>query len=275
MAVWGASFVATRMALTSFHPFGLVAVRLFAGGLLLGLIVRARGDRVLVTGTDAGRCLFLGAVLGIHLFIQAYGLQYTSAIRTGWIIAFIPGCIALGAHLFLKQPLRPLGWLGLGVAFGGVLLVTGPPLAGFEKARFGDFLQLLSCFTWTIYTLAAVAPVARNGALRVTAFAMGVAAIMMTLPTFWTGVLRDALTISSLLAVVFLGLAASGLAFALWFRALDEQGATRLGSLLYFEPFFTMATAALLLREPVTMDVILGGVIVLVGVWLVGKGSSV
>jgi drug/metabolite transporter (DMT)-like permease len=273
VAVWGASFPATRLALESFHPLGLVAVRLAVGAILLTLLVRGIGRSALRLGPDTARCLFLGVVLGVHLLIQAYGLQYTSAIRTGWIIAFIPALIALGAHLFLRQRLGPVGWIGIALAWGGVLLVTGPPEADFVRARLGDALQMLSGVTWTVYTLAATRPIARNGSLPVTAFTMVVAALVVGPPAVWAGVLSEPLTVRSFAALAFLAVMASGLAYALWLRALEEQGATRLGAMLYFEPFFTMATAAILLHETVTPWVILGGAAVLLGVWLVGKGS--
>ena len=167
-----------------------------------------------------------------------------------------------------------MGWIGIAVAFGGILLVTGPPLADFERARFGDMLQVLSSVTWTVYTLGAARPVGRNGALRVTAFTMLVAAMLVALPALWVGVLSGEPMMRSLLAMAFLGLVVSGLAYTLWFRALDEHGATRVGAMLYFEPFFTMGTAALMLREPVTIHVVVGGLVVLFGVWLVGKGSG-
>ncbi|MGH9459681.1 MAG: DMT family transporter [Vicinamibacteria bacterium] len=274
VAVWGASFPATRMALQSFHPLGLVAVRLLVGMVLLMLVVRRGGRSAFSVGDDTARCVFLGAVLAVHLLIQAYGLQYTSAIRTGWIIAFIPALIALGAHLVLGQRLRSIGWIGIGVAWGGVLLVTGPPEVDFAGARLGDALQMLSGITWTVYTLAATRPIARNGSLPVTAFTMMVAALLVGPPALWTGVLSGPPTVRSLAALAFLAVLASGLAYALWLRALEEQGATRSGAMLYFEPFFTMSTAAVFLHETVTWHVVLGGAVVLLGVWLVGRGAG-
>ncbi len=64
----------------------------------------------------------------------------------------------------------------------------------------------------------------------------------------------------------------SGLAFALWLRAQKEHGPTRVGAMLYFEPFFTLALAVPMLGEPVTAKTVLGGLGVFSGVWLVGKG---
>ena len=165
---WGASFVFTRIALESFGPFGLVASRLVAGSGLLYLTLRARGGQLRFPAREIPLVVLLGLVLGTHLILQAYGLQYTSAMNTGWIIGFIPVTIAIGAHLLGRQRLTGKGWLGVAVGTLGVVLVTIQSPPDFRQARFGDMLQIVSCFTWTFYTLAAVGLVARVGALRVT-----------------------------------------------------------------------------------------------------------
>jgi drug/metabolite transporter (DMT)-like permease len=222
---------------------------------------------------DLGVTILLGCVLAAHLLIQAHGLQHTSAINTGWIVAFIPVCLAVGAHSCLKQRVKSIGWLGVLIGAGGVFLVTVSSPPDFANARFGDVLQLCSCLTWTVFTLAAVGVVARNDSLSVTTSAMAIAAILVTVAALWTGFVNGALTGRVVLAVVFLGLVCSGLPYYLWFQALDEHGAARIGSVLYFEPFVTMAFAASLLNEPITGNATAGGVCVLIGVWLVASGT--
>jgi drug/metabolite transporter (DMT)-like permease len=273
VVVWGASFVATRIALEALNPFGLIAVRLWIGTLLLTLALRARHAVWLPAHADLPRCVFLGVVLAAHLLLQAYGLRYTTAIHTGWIIGFIPVTIALGAHLLRQQRLNRTGWSGVALGTAGICVVIAFLPRGFAHARFGDLLQFVSCLTWTIYTLAATRPVARNGVLRVTTFAMAVAALIATLATLGTGVQAGALTMRPVLALLFLGFICSGAAYYAWFAAVEEHGPARSGSLLYLEPFVTLVTAAALLEERITATAIAGGLCVLGGVWLVARGS--
>ena len=261
------------MALEAVAPFGLVAIRLLAGTLLLVLFAKCRGDRIVPVRRDIPICTLLGLVLGGHLLMQSYGLQYTSAMNTSWIIGFIPVTIALGAQLLRQQRLSGIGWMGVLVGTGGVLLVTAVKPPSFENARVGDLLQMASCLTWTFYTLAADGPIARNGVLCVTTFAAAAAAVVVTGATVWTGVLCGAVTVKAVLAIAYLGFASSGVAYALWFAAVREHGPTRVGALLYIEPFVTLVVAASLLREPVTANAVLGGLCVLGGVWLVARRS--
>lgn len=270
VVVWGASFVATRLALTTLSPFALVAVRFAVGGAMVAAFARLNRQRVFPPREGLALTALLGLILGAHLAIQAVGLEHTSAVNTAWIVGFIPVTIALGGRAFLGQRLARLGWLGVAVATGGVLLVTGAPVAGFAEARFGDLLQLLSCLTWTAYTLLAVRPVLRFGSLTMTAGPMLVAAAMTTGAAVVHGrPVAGPLTASTLTAVAFLAVACSGLAYVLWFRALAEHGPARTGTYIYLEPFVNLGLATALLGEPLTLQTLAGGLGVLAGVSMV------
>ncbi len=274
VVIWGASFAATRIALEWLTPFGLVAARLWIGFAFLLLLSRLRGGTILPLRRDLVACGVLGVLLAVHLLIQATGLLYTSAINTGWIIGFFPVAIAIGAQAFGQQRLRPLGWGGVLLGTAGVLAVMLRTPPNFAQARWGDLLQLASCLTWTAYTLVGAGPVARSGALRVTVLSMGLAAALVTVFAVAGGVQHAGVTARALTALVFLGLVCNGVAYYLWFRAQHEHGPVRVGGLLYVEPFVALLTGALLLHEPVTPNALVGGLAVLVGVWLVAKGAT-
>jgi drug/metabolite transporter (DMT)-like permease len=276
VALWGGSFVAVRLALPGFTPSGLVAMRMLIGSLLLWALLLSRTPRGqrLVQPDDLPRCILLGLVLGGHLTLQAVGLQYTRAVNTGWIIAVIPALIALGAHLFLHQRMKPIGWLGIALATTGVMLVTASSPASMTNANFGDALQLLSCFTWAFYTLASMAVVARNGALRVIVLSMTVAAPMMWIVAAFQGFQAGPWTPQVLLATGYLAVLCSGLAYLFWFQAMETHNATRVGALLYFEPLFTVVAAVGLLEERVGVWMVFGGAAVMVGVWVVGRAAG-
>ena len=273
--VWGASFVVTRIALQSFTPVGLVATRLALATALLVAISAWTKRPLLPAPPDRLPCLLLGSVLGAHLFLQALGLRYTSAISAGWIIAFTPVPIALGGWIFLRQRLSGAGWGGIAVATAGIMMVIASVTPGFAQARTGDALQLVSCVTWTIYTLGAAPAVARNGALAVTTITTGAAAAILLTASAWSGILAADLTASAALSIIYLGVICGAVAYYLWYSAVRQHGVARAGSYLYLEPFVTVATSAALIGEPITLPVIAGGMVVLLGVWLVARGTRV
>jgi drug/metabolite transporter (DMT)-like permease len=210
------------------------------------------------------------------LSIQAVGLTYTSAIHTGWIIGFIPVVIALGAHFVMRQRMSPLGWWGVAVATGGVLVVTMKAPPDFSRAKLGDGLQVLSCVTWAVYTLGATGVVRRNGAMGVTTVVMAVAAGVLVAVAAASGseiALMARVSGRVIWATAFLGVFCSGMAYVLWTQTVEEVGATRAGAVLYLEPFFAMGVAVVTVGEVVTWHVLVGGGLVLWGVGLVGRGT--
>ena len=274
VTLWGLSFVATRVALGAFHPVALICARLSLGTLLLGTVLKRRGGPWLPERRDLWLCTLLGCVLAAHYVIQTWGLEFTTAANAGWIVGFGPVVIVLGGWLFLGTRLRGLAWLGIGVASAGLLLVTASAPPDFARARLGDGLQLIACVTWATYTLASKGAVARNGGLRVTAFAMGVAALLTAAATAWSGWLQGELTLETLGATAFLGLLCSAVALLLWARAVATDGVAQAAATLYLEPFVTLVAALVLLAEPLVVLALVGGPIVLVGVWLVGRGAQ-
>lgn len=264
--LWGASFVATRQALASFTPFGLVFLRLVLGTPVLFLALWARRGALAPEREDRASVALLGLLLAAHLAIQAFGLGYTSAIHTGWIVGFMPVTIALGALFVGGERFGVLGWVGVAVGTVGVLCVTLEELPGLAQARWGDLLQLTSCLTWTAYTLIGARAVARSGALRVTVLAMGVATALIAPLALASGFTVRAPEARELGALVFLGVFCSAVALVLWYRSQARYGSQRTGAVLYLEPFVTLAVAVLLGAERAGAQALLGGTLVVVGV---------
>jgi drug/metabolite transporter (DMT)-like permease len=271
VVVWGASFPAVRVALESFHPLGLVSVRLALGALFLAGAARARGLPVLPRRGDRVASALLGLILGAHVVIQSFAMGMTASIQAGWIVAFIPVLIALGGHLFLRQRLGMRAWSGVVLATAGVLLVASARLPDFAQAGLGDLLMLSSCFTWAAYCLLAPGPIARSGSLPVTTLATLVSLALALPATLWSGFLVRPPGVTGLATVLFLGTVCSGLALVWWNRAVHQDGPARAGVTLYLQPFVTLASAMLLLGERVTWQALVGGPVVLVGVWLTGR----
>ena len=268
---WGLSFVGVHIALKGLTPFGLVWMRLTIGaGVLYGLLALS-GGKLLPSREDRGRCVVLGLIVSAHLSLQAAAMQMTSAVSAGWIVAFIPVVVALGARVFLGQRLSAGGWVGAGVASAGVLVLSSFRPAELAEAGRGDLLMLVSCFTWAAYTLLSVEVIRRSGALVITAFAMAVA----VLPAAAVAVVRKSWhaepTLRTVVALVFLGALASGIAFWAFARSIQAIGPQRTSAMLYIQPFVTLAGSAVMLTEPITPAAIAGGVLVLVGVWRVQR----
>jgi drug/metabolite transporter (DMT)-like permease len=271
-AIWGGSFVATRIALESFEPFALVALRFALGTGVLACAALARGAGVPLRRSDRVWALLLGLVLAAHIGLQTYGLAFTAATHASWIVCFSAVTVAFGGQVFLGQRLAPIGWLGVIVAIAGVATVVSHAPADLARAGFGDLLQLTGCVTWALYTLLGAGVVARNGALGTTLAAMGAAALALAALVPLQGIARAPIDARAIVALGYLGILSSGVAFFAWFRAQELSGTQKTAAALYLEPFVT-ALVATRFGEPITARTLLGGIVLLSGTWLVGRGA--
>jgi len=276
---WGLSFVATKAALREVTPIALIFARFALGtGLLLALL-RLRGEP-LVPPRDAWRGLALMGFVGVfvHQLVQSYGLTLTSAVNSGWLIGLTPLWSALLAAWLLRERFGAQKLAGLALGFlGAALVVTRGRLdAGvlaLPSTR-GDLLVLASTVNWAVYTVIGHGLLKRLGARRATAGSMFLGWAMLAPLFVATAGWRQYAHLSAIgwAAVVFLGLACSGLGYLFWYGALERVEATQVAAFLYLEPLVTLAAAALLLGEPVRLVTVVGGGLVLAGVLLVQRG---
>jgi drug/metabolite transporter (DMT)-like permease len=275
---WGVSFVATKAVVREISPAAIVLARAVLGTALLAAILRARKEPLLPP-RDALPSLALMGFVGVafHQLLQAYALRLTTAVNTGWLIALVPVWSAVLAAVLGQERFGGKKALGLAVGFAGALLVVtrGRLDAGLLAlpATRGDLLVLASTVNWAIYTVLGHETIRRLGPTRATAGAMGLGALMVLPFTVGGGALAEYARLSpaGLAAVLFLGLACSGLGYLFWYGALERVEASRVAALLYLEPLVTLAAASAVLAEPVGIVTVAGGALVVGGVAIVQR----
>ncbi len=278
VVVWGGSFIATKVALREIAPISVVWFRFLIGMLVLAAAVRLRGQFALPAKKDLAYFAQLGGIgITFHQWLQSTGLQTAQAGTTAWIVSSTPIFMALLGWLFLRERLKPLGILGILLAAGGVLLVVSRgDLTGISMGRLGapgDALILISSPNWAVFSTLSRSGLQRHPAARMMLYVMGFGWLLST-PIFFSGPgLADLarLSVDGWLAIAFLGLACSGLAYVFWYDGLQALPAAQVGAFLYLEPLVTVFVAALMLAEPLTAATLLGGAVILAGVWLVNR----
>jgi drug/metabolite transporter (DMT)-like permease len=281
VAVWGASFVATKVALREMTPVALVWTRFALGIPVLGLFVLARRQFRLVPARDLAYFLLLGFIgITFHQWLQSNALVTSQATTTGWIIASTPLFIAILGRLFLGERVGAAGVAGILLASLGVLLVVarGDPHA-IVVGRLGapgDTLILISTMNWAVFSVISRRGLKTHPAALMMFYVMllgwGLTSILFVAESGFHGM--GPLSSSGLWAVLFLGVACSGLAYVFFYDALECLPASRVGAFFYLEPLVTVAVAACVLREPIGLGTMLGGAIILLGIWLVNRARA-
>jgi drug/metabolite transporter (DMT)-like permease len=275
---WGASFVATKVALIEVSPVAVVWLRFGIGILILAGIVYSRKQLQFPPFKDLAYFALLG-FLGItfHQWLQSTGLVTARATTTAWIVATTPIFITILGWLILSERLK---WEAVGgilaAAFGVILVVTKGNLVSLNIGQFGDpgdLLILISAPNWAVFSVLSRRGLKTHPAARMILYVM-IFGWLGTTVQFFIGPgineLRQ-LSLNGWIAVTFLGIAASGLAYVFWFDGLEKLQVSQVGVFLYLEPLATMLIASAVLGEHIQGITLLGGLIILTGVWLVNR----
>ncbi len=279
--VWGASFVATKIALIYTSPDVVVWLRFSMGVVILGIAVLAGRKFALPEKQDWPYFALLG-FLGItfHQWLQSTGLVTSQATTTGWIVASIPIFMALLGWLALKEKLIWLQVVGILVSALGVLLVVTRGdlllLASGKFGTMGDFLVLVSAPNWAVFSVLSRRGLKKYSATLMMFYVMVFGWLFSSVLFFAQGGLSQIGHIrwDGWAGIVFLGIFCSGLAYIFWYDALQSLPVAQTGAFLYLEPVVTVIVAAILLRERLYLATLLGGVLILAGVWLVNRKKA-
>jgi len=278
VVVWGASFIATKLALREATPVVVIWLRFGIGVIVLGGFVYTRREFAVPAPRELGYFSLLG-FLGItfHQWLQVTGLQTAQATTTAWIITTIPVFIAILGWFMLKEE---LGWDRLGgivlAAFGVLLVVTHGNLGAVMRGQLGsrgDLLVFFSAPNWAVFSVLSRKALRKHPATQMMFSVMLFGWIFTSVWLAMTGHTSEILTlsVSGWLSILFLGIFCSGFAYIFWYDALKEVSASQVGSLLYIEPLVAVVVAAFVLDERVFIATVAGGVLIIAGVWLVNR----
>ncbi|MBI5652653.1 MAG: DMT family transporter [Chloroflexi bacterium] len=276
--VWGGSFVATKAALRDIQPITLIVLRFAIGILILAFAVwRLRVFRIVAT-RDFILLAFLGFIaIVVHQGLQAFGLLFTTSGNMAWLVATQPIFTAILAAMVLREIFGAIKIAGLVIAFVGVILVVTRGALSPETLRlpstFGDLLALASALNWTIFSVISKPILKRISPTLMMAYVMTIGWLIVV-PVWgigqgWNDLAH--LTRDGWIAVAFLGIFCSGIAYIFWYDALAHIDASQVAAFIYLEPLVTMIVAAIILSEPITPITLLGGFTIILGVYLVNR----
>jgi len=279
--LWAVSFVATKVALEAAPPLVVVSLRLLVSAMCFFPWIVVSGGLAGIGGPRGLVRLFWLSLFGagLHYGLQTVGLQYTTASNASLYAVTAPITILLLSAVFLEEHITARKALGVGLAVAGVLVVMSPEtLTSLELDAHvkGDLLVLVSIVMWGLFTVLGKKATDELGALKVTSWVTLIGALWMLPVGAYqmqaTGYSLASMTLEAWLAVGFLGVGCSFLAVLLYFVALRRTESQKVGVYLYTIPPMTAVVAVLYLGETLSVNLVLGAVLVIAGVALTERG---
>src|SRR5579864_5560487 len=274
--IWGASFLFIKLAIRDMSPQTLVFLRSLFGALTLAVILGARRQTPFPAGTRRRLLPFLAmAIFGSLLpwFGFGFGELSISSALASVLNATTPLWTAVFAYWVtpLERPSQ-LNYVGVGIGFLGTGILVAPELIG-QPFRASTIGTLAVAGAAASYAVAAL--VQRRRLRGVSSMQVGLWQLLLTLPLAFIVSIPTLgathLHPLSLLAVFVLGAGGSGIAYLLYYFMMNTLGATRATSVTFLLPLTAVFWGATLLKEAITLPIITGMVVILLGVFLTSR----
>ena len=274
--MWGSSYLFIKIGVESITPLTLVALRLGIGALFLGavlLLARGRLPSRPATWFHLTVMAVLNIVLPFSLITWAE-LEVPSSLAAILTAAAPLFTIVIAALTLRDEPITLQRVSGLMVGFAGVVVLTGP-----AALASGSSLAAVAALLLAAASYAAGAVYARR---TVTGLPPVVPAFMQVAIAFViSGILAVALEAPvsldygprAIVAVLWLGLLGSGLAYLAYFRLIRSWGATRTTAVAYLLPVVGIGLGVLVAGETIDLRIIAGTGLIIGGVTLVNVRS--
>jgi drug/metabolite transporter (DMT)-like permease len=270
-----AFFSTTPVLIRWAHPLSALAIttgRLAVGSAVVFGIMMLRGQRPCVSWADLPAFALFGLITALHFLCYIASLNYTTVAHSLSLTYTSPLFVTFFARLLLGESLPRRAYLGMGLALGGVAILTGFEPRMTRSMLLGDLLALGSALSFGLYSTMGRAARSRYPLLAYTGTIYGMAALWLV-PLALAG-LPSHLPLRGLGSLVFLGVFPLGLGHTLYNAALRLTHPTYVNLIATQEVTGGVLLSYLLLHEEPSSQAILGMVLTLVGVsWVVASAQ--
>lgn len=242
----------------------LAFTRGFLGSLSLGLFVKAREQKIF-HGMETGKFLLLvlnGAIIGVNWIFLFEAYRYTTVAVATLCYYLQPTLLILVSPIFFKEKLTPRKLFFALIAFVGMVLVSGViggEAGNLKGVAFGLAAALL-------YTMAVVINKTVTGVdgFEKTIIQLASAAVVLIpyilLTEDLSAIHPDAMTV---ILVIIVGVIHTGFVYYLYFGSMERLNAQAVAILSYIDPVVAVIASWIFLKEPLTLMVIIGAVLII------------
>ena len=271
---WGSSYLFIKIGVEDgLTPFTLIMLRLLIGSTLLATVVAIAREKLPPFGRIYGHLFVMGAInIAIPFSLITWAELTVDSSIAAILNAAVPLFVMIIAAIFLHdERLTPNRVVGLVVGFVGVAVLVGFNPADLTSGNLAGEIALIgSTLSYAFGAVYAKHHITGLRPMIPATFQIFFGFVIATVLAFvFEDPFATTFTSASLIAIVWLGLLGSGLAYLMFFRLLRDWGATRTSMVAYLLPLYGIVLGALVLNEPIDGRLVLGTALIIGGVALV------
>jgi drug/metabolite transporter (DMT)-like permease len=263
--LWGGAYLFMRSSVPSFGAVPMIFLRMALASLLVLLPLTLWRTGLGPLRRHAREMVVFGLAFTALPFL---GLGFAALSISAGLLAVLqsaaPMFAAIVGHFWLRERIGPLRALGLLVGSAGVGLLVWDKIGVRDQAGLAILVALAVTALWGVSSHYARVRISGADPLALATGSLGVAALVLA-PFAWLTWPAQPPEPRAWAEVAFLGVASSGFGFILYFGLLKTIGAVRTISVTFLNPIVAMGSAAVYLGEPVTLRMIAGCAVILLG----------
>lgn len=263
--LWGAAYLFMRASAPTFGAIPMVFLRMALASLLVLLPLTIARTGLAPLRTHWRQLAIFGLAFTAVPFL---GLGFAALSISAGLLAILqsaaPMFAAIVGHFWLRERVTRWRVVGLVVGTVGVMLLVGDRISVRDQAGIAILVALGVTALWGVSSNYARVKLHALDPLVLATGSLGIAALALAPLAWWTWPAQMPGP-RAWGEVIFLGVASSGFGFLLYFSLLRKIGAVRATSVTFLNPIVAMSSAAVYLGEPITLRMLGGCAVILVG----------
>ena len=275
--IWASAFFNIKIATYSYGPLTIAFLRIFFGALPVILFFNLKKIKIEAFSKDWYWFASIGVInLVIPFFLIAYGVQKIQSNLAAILMASTPLSATLLAHFFTKnEKFNLIKSLGVLIGFSGIVFLFSDNIL-INKHNFISALLILCGSTFYVIGGLLTLKISNKKNENVTAsILIWGSLVLFPITAFIEQPWNLSPRLDSTLSLIYLGIFSTGVAWLLRFYILKHNGLVFQSQVAYLIPIFGVILGFLILGEIITMRVIISLIAVIIGIYIVKKGSKI
>ena len=275
--IWASAFFNIKIATYSYGPLTIALLRIFFGAIPVILLCSLKKIKIEAFSKDWYWFALIGVInLVIPFFFIAYGVQEVQSNLAAILMASTPLTAAALAHFFTNnEKINLIKSFGILIGFSGIIFLFSDNLLIGKNNFFSAFSILFgSCFYVIGGLLTLKISNKKNENVTASILIWGTI-FLLPISLFFEQPWNLTPRLDSTLSLIYLGVFSTGIAWLLRFYILKHNGLVFQSQVAYLIPIFGVILGFLILDEVITPKVIISLIAVIIGIYIVKKGSKI
>ena len=275
--IWASAFFNIKIATYSYGPLTIALLRVFFGAIPVILLCYLKKIKIEAFSKDWYWFAAIGVInLVIPFFLIAYGIQKVQSNLAAILMASTPLTAAGLAHFFTKnEKINLIKFIGVLIGFSGIVFLFSDNILINKNNIFSAFLILFgSCF-YVIGGLLTLRISNKDNENVTASILIWGTLVLLPISLIIEQPWNLSPRLDSTLSLIYLGVFSTGIAWLLRFYILKHNGLVFQAQVAYLIPIFGVILGFVVLNEAITSKVIISLIAVIIGIYIVKKGSRI